>query len=127
MLKNNEKEPIINNWVILKGVFKSLILLIIISAIMAIFSTFIFNLNNNLLNLLLILINIFIITYNGFYVARRVDKNGWLNGGLSGLVFMVFIILLGLISIPISSGYIFLLLILGLIFGSIGGIIGINF
>jgi putative membrane protein (TIGR04086 family) len=127
MLKNSEEEPIINNWVILKGVFRSFIILIITSSIMAIFSTFIFDLNSYLLNLLLISINIFIITYNGFYVARRVNKNGWLNGGLSGLVFMVIIILLGLISIPISSGYIFLLLFLGLIFGSIGGIIGINF
>ncbi len=126
MFETQNREKSIDNLTILKGVFWGIITLLIFNTLMALFSNVIFSLNSGVFNTVLITENILILLLVGFYIARRVDKNGWLNGGLGGLVYMVIIILLGTISMPISIWYILLLSIIGLIVGSIGGIIGIN-
>ena len=126
MFDHKNQDKLIYNLVILKGVVLGIAFLLIISSVLAIFSGFIYSLSISSLNSLLIAINTIIIGYIGFYIARQVGKNGWLNGGLGGLIYMGFIILVGTISMPISIGYIFLLLAIGLVVGSIGGIIGIN-
>ena len=93
---------------------------------MALFSSYLFSLSSSNLNILLLIVNSLILTYVGFYVARKVEKNGWLNGGLAGLVYMILLILIGTISMPISLSNIIIMALIGLIIGSIGGIIGIN-
>lgn len=126
MFENQSQNKSINNLVIFKGVIRGIIILLVISTLMAIFSGFFFNLKTNTINLLLISENTLILIYIGFYVARKVEKNGWLNGGLAGLIYMVLIILLGTINMPITLANIVILTITGLIIGSIGGILGIN-
>lgn len=124
--KMNEKRSI-NNIIIFKGVFLGIIILLFLSIIIAVFSRFFFSLQTNTLNTVLMIVNFVIIILIGFFVARKVENNGWLHGGLSGLIYMLIIILVGTISIPISIWHILLLSFIGLIVGSIGGIIGINF
>jgi len=121
---NNEKS--INNIIIFKGVFIGVFILLILTVIMALFSSLLFRMSSVNLNILLLVVNFFILTFVGFYVARKVEKNGWLNGGLAGLVYMVLLILIGTLSMPISLLNILTMAMLGLIIGSIGGIIGIN-
>ncbi|MCG8516336.1 MAG: TIGR04086 family membrane protein [Halanaerobiales bacterium] len=126
MFDHRDQDKLIYNMVILKGVTRGIAFLLIVSSILALFSGLVYSLNTRSLNILLITLNTIIITYIGFYIARHVGKNGWLNGGLGGLIYMGIVILIGTISMPISIGYIFLLLMIGLVTGSIGGIIGIN-
>src|SRR5690554_6253669 len=62
------------------------------------------------------------------YVAQRVNKKGWIHGGVTGLVYILVLSIIGLFT---GGGFIFnqLLLsriILRLVAGSIGGILGIN-
>lgn len=127
MFENQESKKIINNLVIFKGVLRGIVALIVLSIIKAIFDNYFFSLEIGALNTILLIENIIIITYLGFYVARNVDHNGWLNGGLSGLIYIILLILIGTISMPISLGNIIVMALIGLIIGSIGGIIGINF
>jgi putative membrane protein (TIGR04086 family) len=126
MFENQNREKSIDNLTIMKGVFWGVVVLLVINTIMALFSNFIFSLSTGVFNTVLITENLLILLFVGFYIARKVDKNGWLNGGIGGLIYMVIIILLGTISMPISIWYILLLAIMGLIIGSIGGIFGIN-
>ncbi len=123
---NNSNEKSINNIIIFKGVIIGIFILLIITVIMAMFSGFLFRMSSVNLNSILLVINFFILSFVGFYVARNVEKNGWLNGGLAGLVYMVLLILIGTLSMPISILNILTMALLGLIIGSIGGIIGIN-
>ncbi|MFW6022467.1 MAG: TIGR04086 family membrane protein [Halanaerobiaceae bacterium] len=126
MFKNQSSEKSIDNLTIFKGVFLGVVILLILTAIMALFSGFLFRFNSSTLNNILLIENFLILNTIGFYVARHVNKNGWLNGGLSGLVYMILLILIGTISMPISIGNIILMALSGLVVGSIGGIIGIN-
>src|SRR5690554_5245117 len=116
----------IDNRMIFKGVFFGVVLLLIITFIMAIFSNMVFSMSIRTRNTLLIAENILIILFIGIYIARSVEKKGWLNGGLGGLIYMIIIILLGTVNMPISIWYILFFCTGGLIIGSIGGIIGIN-
>ncbi|AZO95484.1 TIGR04086 family membrane protein [Halocella sp. SP3-1] len=124
--KMNENRSI-NNIIIFKVVLLGIIILLFLSIIMAIFSRFFFSLQTNTLNTILIITNFLIIILIGFFAARKVENNGWLHGGLSGLIYMLIMILIGIISIPVSIWHVLLLSFIGLLVGSIGGIIGINF
>ncbi|MTI60648.1 MAG: TIGR04086 family membrane protein [Firmicutes bacterium] len=124
--KMNENKSI-NNIIIFKVVLLGIIILLFLSIIMAIFSRFFFSLQTNTLNTILIITNFVIIILIGFFAARKVENNGWLHGGLSGLIYMLIMILIGIISIPVSIWHVLLLSFIGLLVGSIGGIIGINF
>ena len=111
----------------LKGVFYGLVLLMLISILMAfVFSFFTIMKIEKLSNTLLI-INYIIVIYIGFYIAKRVDNNGWLNGGLGGLLYMGIILLIGFVVLPFSIVKFILIIFSGLIGGSLGGMIGINF
>lgn len=122
--QNNDK--LINNLTIFKGVLFGLVFMLIITTIMALFSSLLFNLKAGQLNMVFLIINFIILSFIGFYVARNVDKNGWLNGGIAGLIYMIILILIGSISMPISISNIFIMTIIALIISSVGGILGIN-
>lgn len=126
MNAKQSKEKLINNVVIFKGVLYGFVFMIILTFIMALFSGFLFSIGSERLNILFLIISVIILLFIGFYVARNVENNGWLNGGFAGLIYMIIIILLGTISMPISISNILLLAFIGMIIGSIGGIIGIN-
>lgn len=126
MFAKQNKERLINNIVIFKGVLYGFIFMIVLTFIMALFSGFLFSLNSGHLNILFLIISVIILIFIGFYVARNVENNGWLNGGFAGLIYMIIIILIGTINMPISISNILLLALIGMITGSIGGILGIN-
>ncbi|AGB40720.1 putative membrane protein, TIGR04086 family/integral membrane protein, TIGR04097 family [Halobacteroides halobius DSM 5150] len=63
----------------------------------------------------------------GAIAAYSAENNGWLNGGLVGLIYMVAIVLLGLLWYPFNLSLLLALKILiAFIVSALGGIIGIN-
>ena len=117
----------INNKVIFTEVLRGIILLLLFSVIMSAFSGIIFSLKTSAINWLLMFLNILILIYIGFNVARKAEHNGWLNGGIAGLLYMIILVIIGFNIIPISLIDIIILEIEGLVIGSIGGIFGVNF
>lgn len=126
MFDYKNKEKFIDNFVIFKGVFLGLIIMLILTVIFALFSGVLFRLEQSKLNLIFLVKNIILLLFIGFYVAKNVERNGWLNGAVAGLIYMVILILIGSISVPLTLTNILFMALLGLILGSIGGILGIN-
>ncbi|MDO9533958.1 MAG: TIGR04086 family membrane protein [Bacillota bacterium] len=62
------------------------------------------------------------------YVGKRTEEKGWLRGGLTGLFYVIVLIILSFIlSVDFGPGmHIITKLFLGFIFGTLGGILGIN-
>ena len=62
------------------------------------------------------------------FVGRRIGLKGWLNGGVTGLVFVAILLIFGFIFVPdLSFGLnVFSKLFLGFAFGAVGGMLGIN-
>ena len=123
---DNNKEKFINSFVIFKGVFLCLLIMLILTVIFALFSGILFRLEEAQLSKVFLVKNIILLLIIGFYVAKNVERNGWLNGAVAGLIFMLVLILLGSISVPLSFTNVIFMAFLGLILGSIGGILVIN-
>jgi len=68
------------------------------------------------------------ILLGSIYVGKRTEEKGWLRGGLTGLLYVGTLLLLCFIfQVNIETDFnIFSKFFLGLIFGSLGGIVGIN-
>lgn len=68
------------------------------------------------------------ILLGSLYVGKRTEKKGWLRGGLTGLFYVIVLIILSFIfSVDFGSGVnILTKLFLGFLFGTLGGILGIN-
>ena len=126
MLEYKNNERFINNFVIFKGVLLGLMIMLILTIIFALFSGVLFRLEEARLNKIFLGQNIILLLLIGFYVARNVERNGWLNGAMAGLLYMFILILLGSISLPLSLSNIIFMALLALILGGIGGILGIN-
>lgn len=126
MLEYKNNERFINNFVIFKGVLLGLMIMLILTIIFALFSGVLFRLEEARLNKIFLGQNIILLLLIGFYVARNVERNGWLNGAMAGLLYMIILILLGSISLPLSLSNIIFMALLALILGGIGGILGIN-
>lgn len=123
---DNNKEKFINSFVIFKGVILGLLIMLILTVIFALFSGILFRLEEAQLSKVFLVKNIILLLIIGFYVAKNVERNGWLNGAVAGLIFMLVLILLGSISVLLSFTNVIFMAFLGLILGSIGGILGIN-
>ena len=72
--------------------------------------------------------SIFSIIIGSAYAAKRIQSKGWLNGGLTGLTFIIILLILmkvfGLdldINLHLATK-----LLLAFVLGSIGGILGLN-
>ncbi len=62
------------------------------------------------------------------YVGRRVEARGWLQGGITGLLYIIVILILGSF-LDLGPGLrmsVLSRLFLGFAFGCLGGILGIN-
>ncbi|MDW7650805.1 MAG: TIGR04086 family membrane protein [Bacillota bacterium] len=62
------------------------------------------------------------------YVSKRLETKGWLNGGITGLVYLAGLVIFGLILLPefsLNVGYI-AKVFLAFVTGAAGGIFGIN-
>lgn len=117
---DNNKEKFINSFVIFKGVILGLLIMLILTVIFALFSGILFRLEEAQLSKVFLVKNIILLLIIGFYVAKNVERNGWLNGAVAGLIFMLVLILLGSISVPLSFTNVIFMAFLGLILGSIG-------
>lgn len=68
------------------------------------------------------------ILLGSIYVGKRTEEKGWLRGGLTGLVYVLTLLILCFIfQVNIEPGInIFSKFFLGFFFGTLGGILGIN-
>ena len=119
-------EKIIKVSGILQGVVFSFALLLVGSLLLGIavnFSTLAVDFSLNFL---------FILSYvavflGGIIAAYKVENNGWLNGGLVGLFYMVLIVVVGsLWHTPVVSLSLGGRLLLACLVSGLGGMIGIN-
>lgn len=73
-------------------------------------------------------ITIISIAASAIYVALKVDSKGWLNGAITGLIYMVVLFLISLLfktGTVIEKGTI-VRIFMGFIVGGLAGMIGIN-
>lgn len=65
----------------------------------------------------------------GIVSTRKLKSKGWLNGGIVGLIYMVLLYILKSFVFKdyVMDGHILVMFVIGLLTGSIGGIVGINF
>lgn len=62
------------------------------------------------------------------FVTKKISHKGWLNGGLTGLFYVLIVLLLGLLifgEFPVFTAFL-MKVFLGFIFGAVSGIIGMN-
>ncbi len=74
------------------------------------------------------IIMIISITIGSIYVSISIGENGWINGGILGILYFLILVLLNYLFFKsfLIDMYLVGKLILSLVIGIIGGIIGIN-
>lgn len=112
---------------ILIGLFISEVVLTILLSVMAVIMSNTGILNNTVLEIALTVI-CGASTFIGSFVASKIiGENGLINGFICGFAFFVLILISGMIMMDNTfSLYTFFKLISSLLFGIIGGIIGVN-
>ena len=124
MCMEKENKQIIN---IVKGVGISLVsslLLLIIFAIILTFTT----IPENVVNPVIIVLTAISILFGSSITNMKIKKNGLLNGGMIGGIYMIVIYLISSIlnrdfSINLDA---LIFIVVGIAFGLLGGIIGVN-
>ncbi|MGI6097626.1 MAG: TIGR04086 family membrane protein [Dethiobacteria bacterium] len=107
---------------VIYGLFISLLLLIIISLLINFTA-----LSETLAPYLIFVASLIGILSGSAFVGRRIGEKGWLNGGLTGLTFVVILLAFGFVLEDLTFGLQTITkLFLGFAFGAIGGMIGIN-
>ncbi len=112
---------------ILKGVIISIIFTLIFLFIFSIVLTYT-NMSEKFINPTIIVITAISILIGSSIGNLKVKRNGLLNGAIIGAMYLIFIyfvssILSGNFSVTLES---IIMIIAGMIFGMIGGIIGVN-
>lgn len=112
---------------IIKGSVTAIILTLLLLLIFAIILTYT-SLKESVINPVIIVISVISILIGSSISTLKISKNGLLNGGLVGIIYILTIYLLSSIT---SSGfginlYSIIMMILSIIAGMIGGIIGVN-
>lgn len=62
----------------------------------------------------------------GFYTGRQMGKAGLINGGATGVAFVVVLLLLALLLDMSLSGRSLITSVLGIAMGAVGGVLGVN-
>ena len=115
----------------IKNIFKGVIISFISTAILLLIFSIILtytNVSENTMNPVIIIITAISILIGSSIGNLKIKKNGILNGAIIGGVYMITIYLISSI-LKQDYGlnfYSFLFITIGLIFGIIGGIIGVN-
>lgn len=68
------------------------------------------------------------IALSAIYVSMKVEVRGWLNGALTGLIYMIILYLISLLfktAVPFDR-YLLFRMFMGFVIGTLAGIIGIN-
>lgn len=112
---------------IVKGVVLAISLSLILLLIFAVLLTYTNISEDTMIPVVMIIVGISILI-GSTICARKIKKNGIVNGGLVGLIYVLLLYLISSLclvgfSLTINS---FVMLIVGLITGMLGGIIGVN-
>ena len=112
---------------ILKGVGISLISTVIMLIIFSIILTYT-SINENVINPVIMIITAISVLMGSSIGNIKIRKNGLINGGMIGFIYILLIYLISSIlnwrfSLNIQS---LIMIIVGIIFGILGGIIGVN-
>lgn len=110
-----------------KGVILAYIITIILMLIFSLLLTFT-SIGEDKITLLNTIVMIASISLGSVYVTRKVKEQGWVNGGLVGIIYYLILIIIGLIFLKTMIVDIFSIskLVISGITGIIGGMIGIN-
>lgn len=105
------------------GFLFSLICFLILSIVLSLTSV-----SENIIKPSSYIVMIISIVIASAYVALKVDKNGWLYGAITGLLYIIILTIISMIAIGGFSINQILIsrVLMGLIAGAIGGILGIN-
>lgn len=112
---------------LVKGVILSYIITLVLILIFSLLLTFT-SIRENKTALLNTIVMITSISLGSIYVSGKVKEQGWINGGLVGIIYYFILILIGFIFLKPMIIDIFSIskFIIATITGIIGGIIGIN-
>ena len=125
---NNVKVENSNNIIrICKGLMFSFIITLISILVFAILLTYT-NISENIIPIVIIILTFISILIGSIMAVKKINRNGMLNGGIIG---GVYVILIYLISSILNTGfslnvYTLIMILAGIISGIIGGIIGVN-
>ena len=112
---------------ILKGVGISLIATVIMLIIFSIILTYT-NINENVINPVIMIITAISILIGSSLGNVKIRKNGLINGGMIGAIYILIIYLISSIlnwrfSLSVQS---LIMIVIAIVFGILGGIIGVN-
>lgn len=112
---------------ILKGVGISLIATVIMLIIFSIILTYT-NINENVINPVIMIITAISILIGSSLCNVKIKKNGLINGGMIGAIYILIIYLISSIlnwrfSLSVQS---LIMIVIAIVFGILGGIIGVN-
>lgn len=118
-----------SNYII--DIVKGTIIGLIVTILLILLFTFILTytkLSENLIPVINSIIMILGITSGSIFISRKIDKKGWLSGGLIGILYFFLILLLSTIFIKdfTIDKYSLIKGLIAVITGCIGGMIGIN-
>lgn len=127
-MENKIENELLKNIIrIVKGSIIAILITLVMLLIFAVILTYT-SLRENVINPVIIVISIISILIGSSISTLKINKNGLLNGGLVGIIYILTIYLLSSIT---SSGfglnlYAILMIVFSIIAGMVGGIIGVN-
>ncbi|WP_408954474.1 TIGR04086 family membrane protein [Natroniella sp. ANB-PHB2] len=126
MTRSQSDVSLIKTSSILRGLIISLIILLASSAFLGVIIS-LTNIASNSVNTILFALNYLALFIGGLVASYSAQNNGWLNGGLVGVVYMAVIILLGSLWTPITISLgLAARVVIGFVVSALGGVIGIN-
>lgn len=112
---------------LLKGVLLAFIITIVLITIFSLLLSFT-TIKESKMSIYNTVIMIISIAAGGFYSAKKLKENGWINGGLVGIIYYIILLIINILFNKPFSFDIFSItkLLIAFVLGVIGGIIGIN-
>ncbi len=124
---NGEMIPVSKVRYIAKGTLLALIISLVVCLLLAVV-LFLTPLSEGAVPYVVYITGIFSIIIGSAYAAKRIQAKGWLNGGLTGLSYLVILLVLTRVfglELDVNL-HLLTKLLLAFVFGSIGGILGLN-
>ncbi|SHI51361.1 putative membrane protein, TIGR04086 family [Geosporobacter subterraneus DSM 17957] len=114
-------------WVYFKGIIAAYLFSLVIFLVMALMITYT-NISESILPIFTSVILILSITISGIYTGTKLKRKGWLNGALTGLVYILLLFMMSWIFVDGFSidRWTLYRTIIAVISGGIGGMIGVN-
>ncbi|TYQ13299.1 UNVERIFIED_CONTAM: putative membrane protein (TIGR04086 family) [Acetivibrio alkalicellulosi] len=117
-----------NKWGVAKGIIVSYLITMPIFLIFAYVLTFT-DFPQKYIPLFVIITTLISIALAGWVSTKNVRSRGWLNGGIVGFIYMLVLFILSSITFETFAinKHVVSMFVIGILTGSIGGILGINF